>query len=163
MRLCLQELAELTGGELRFARMPPRAGELSIVRRMVLDAEDAGEGDVYWRLGRGECSAELAYFRGALGVVTEQAVEPWPGRFSLQVDDPVAALERLVELVIRRESAEKCVVLSGAWETEKETSSQQPELKVLQLCAGFRVDIYSPTCGRGANEREVHRCRRRAA
>jgi hypothetical protein len=163
MHLCLQDLAEFTGGELSLARMPPRDGELSMVRRLVLRAEDAGEGDVYWCLRRGECSAELAYFRGALGVVAEQGVEPWPGRFSLVVDDPVAALARLVEAVIRRESVEQWQAYRAVWEGEEETSSNQPELKVLQLCAGFRVDIYSPTCGRGANEPNERRCRRRAA
>jgi hypothetical protein len=164
MKLCLHDLAELTGGKLRLAAMPPREGELARVQRFVLNANAAGEGDVYWCLGRRDCSAELAYFRGALGVVVvDRQLEPWPGRFSLLVDDPVAALRRLVKSLIRQESAEDWPLTVAASPAKKETSSNPPELKGLQLCAGWGVDIYSPTCGQSANELQVHRCRRRAA
>jgi hypothetical protein len=164
MQICLHDLAELTGGELRLAKMPPRDGELALIRQFVLNAEVAREGDVYWCLGRRDCAAELAFFRGALGVVVaDRGIEPWPGRFCLLVDDPVVALQRLVDALICRESAEEWRSEPAEFPAKKETSSNLPELKGLQLCAGWGVDIYSPTCGRSANELQVRRCRRRAA
>jgi hypothetical protein len=164
MQLCLHDLAELTGGKLRLAAMPPREGELAWVQRFVLNANAAGEGDVYWCLGRLDGAAELAFFRGALGVVVaDRQIEPWPGRFSLLVDDPAAALQRLVEALIRRESAGNWPLAVAASPEKEETSSNPPELKGLQLCAGWGVDIYSPTCGQSANEQKFRGCRRRAA
>ena len=146
MQLCLHDLAELTGGKLRLAAMPPREGELARVQRFVLNANAAGEGDVYWCFGGRDCSAELAYIRGALGViVADRQLEPWPGRFSLLVDDPVAALQRLVKSLIRQEAVEDWPVAVAFTPAKKETSSNPPELKGLQLCAGWGVDIYSPT------------------
>jgi len=164
MQLCLRDLAALTGGELRLAAMPPRDGEFSIVRQLVLSAELSGEGDVYWCLGRRDCAVELAFLRGALGVVVaDRRIEPWPGRFCLLVDDPIAALERLVESVTQRESRVDCWSAAAILPANEESGRELPELKGLQLCAGWGVDIYSPTCGQSANEHMVRRCRRRAA
>jgi len=130
MDLCLHDLVRLTGGQLRLAAMPPRDGHLTLLQRIVLSAEAACSGDLFWCLARQSCNIELAYLRGALGVVTAgRPVEPWPGRFSLQVDDPVACLERLIE------------ALAGG----RQFFDDLPELKVLQLCAAGGVDIYPPT------------------
>jgi hypothetical protein len=164
MQLCLRDLAELTGGELRLAAMPPRDGEFSIVRQLVLSAELAGEGDVYWCLGRRDCAAELAFLRGALGVVTaDWRIEPWPGRFCLLVDDSIEALKRLVDTLSHCKLGMNWRPLAGAFPANQESVGEPPELKGLQLCAGWGVDIYSPTCGQSANEHTVRRCRRRAA
>jgi hypothetical protein len=149
MNLSLHDLAELTGGELRLAATPPRDGELTLVKRFVLTAETAGAEDVFWCLARHACNVELAFLRGALGVVSAgRAIEPWPGRFSLQVDDSVEALRRLV------------AGLSVGWE---QSFNDPPELKVLQLCAAGGVDIYAPTCGQSAKGHWARRCRRQAA
>jgi len=164
MQLCLQDLAELTGGTLRLAAMPPRDGELTLIRQFASQAESVRRNEVFWSLAGRPGDVELAFLRGALGVVTDaRRIEPWPGRFSLLVADPVAALRRLVQALISRESAEEWPVAVAVSPAKKETSSNPPELKGLQLCAGWGVDIYSPTCGQSANELRVHRCRRRAA
>jgi hypothetical protein len=97
MPLCIQDLVELTGGRLWLAAMPPVDGELAPIHRIVLSAEDAGPGDVYCGVARSEGDIEHAFLRGAIGAITGGRVpEPWPGRFCLQVDDPVAALCQIV-------------------------------------------------------------------
>ena len=65
MHLCLQDLADLTGGQLRLSQMPPRDGHLELVQRFVLQADDAREGSVYWCFDGRQCAAELAYLRGS--------------------------------------------------------------------------------------------------
>lgn len=150
MTLCIADLAAITRGQLRLASMPPRDGELAKVRRLVLSAEDVCPGDVFWCLRRHAGNIELAFLRGALGTVAAgKSFEPWPGRFSLVVDDPEKCLER----VARRWVA-----------TIREQSFvNRSELKVLQLCGPSRVDIYPPTCGRSAKGQRARRCRRQAA
>jgi len=131
MRLCLLDLAQLTGGRLRLAAMPRRDGELALAGRIVLAAEDASEGDLFWCLDRHKCDAELAFLRGALAVVIGgRPIEPWPGRACLHVDDPTAALRRLITEI--RGSGTKVL-------------STNAELKVLQLCAEPRCCISPPT------------------
>lgn len=161
--LCLQDLAALTGGKLLLAAMPPRDGELALVRRLVVHAEQVGEGDIYWCLYERDGSIELAYLRGALGVVCQRFIEPWPGRFSLCVDDPGLALSSVLAAEAGRQNAGVEQVALQSRRAQKDSGSILPELKGLQLCAGGGVDIYSPTCGRVVNELHVHRCRRRAA
>jgi len=154
MNLCPFDLAQLTGGELRLAAMPPRDGELTPIQRVVLSAEAAGPGTVFWCMDRQSGDVELAFLRGALGVVAAGAsIEPWPGRFSLQIDDPVAALRDLIAGLLAR---------------DEQFFDEGPELKVLQLCAARVADISPPTCGRVANGQAAmghrdRRCRRQAA
>ncbi len=149
MILCVYDLVELTGGELRLADMPPRDGELAQVCRIVLSAQAVAPGDLYWCLGRHAGEIELAYLRGALGVVAAgPPVEPWPGRFSLQIDDPVGCLSRAIESLLAH---------------YEQSFDSGPELKVLQLCAAGGVDISPPTCGQSAKGNLPGRCRRQAA
>src|SRR5262245_31674136 len=85
--LCLLDLAEITGGELSLASMPPRDGELLLIRRIVLEPAIIQPGDVLWCLAERPCDAELAFLRGAAGVVTASpGNRPWPGCFCLVVD-----------------------------------------------------------------------------
>jgi len=149
MSLCLLDLAQLTGGELRLAAMPPLDGELALARRVVFWPEMTSEGDVFWCFDRRDCDAELAFFRGALAVAfAGPAIEPWPGRACLRLADPIAALAQLMS------------GLSGGCQ---ESLASSAELKVLQLCAVRRVDIPPSTCGRSAKSCSAHRCRRQAA
>jgi hypothetical protein len=149
MSLCLLDLAQLTGGELRLAAMPPRDRDLALVRRIVLSPEAAREGDVFWCFDRRGCDAELAFLRGALAAaVAGPAIEPWPGRACLLLADPIAALAQL---------------LNGISGGCQESLASSAELKVLQLCAARRVDIPPSTCGRSAKSYSAHRCRRQAA
>src|SRR5437773_912345 len=149
MNLCLIDLAELTGGRLQLAAMPPLDGVLAPVGRIVLSPDAVDQGNVFWQLTYRPGDIETAFFRGALGVVfSGRPIEPWPGRFCLHVDEPLTALRLLIA---RLESF------------EEEFLGNTPDLKVLQLCAGQRVDIPPPTCGRSADRERPRRCRRQAA
>ncbi len=114
--LCVGDLVRITGGRLRLASLPPLAGEFEPVRRIVTEMSDVAEGDVYWArpAARGvaaEC-VEEAYARGALGVVVVgRRVEPWAGRFVLEVND---SEQKLVDLAARcgREGPAGTVVLA---------------------------------------------------
>src|SRR6476661_7513949 len=98
MTLCLIDLADITGGRLRLAAMPPLDGVLARVGRIVLSPDLIEHGDVLWQLTCLPGETETAFLRGAFGVVASgRPAEPWPGCFSLQVDDPLADLRMLVE------------------------------------------------------------------
>jgi hypothetical protein len=154
MKLCLQDLIEWTGGEVKLAVMPPLDGELTPIERILLRASAIGSGDVFWCLAANRCDIELAFLRGAIGVVcANRTAEPWPGRFVLLVDDPVAGLQSMVE------------AFSGqlSFLAEQEKSQQASELKDLQLCAAVVADISPPSCDRVTNLRRSKPCRRHAA
>jgi len=147
--VCLLDLVSITGGRLRLGLMPPREGELTLVQRIVFTPGSVMPGDVLWCLADDCCDAQLAFLRGALGVVADDRIEPWPGGFSLAVDDPVRALHRLAEARKIRGTAK--------------SFSDVLELKVLQLSELPGADIYPLTCGRSAKGRMARRCQRRAA
>ena len=157
--LCLTDLADVVQGRLHFGPMPPVHGQWSTIARIALDSRLVAAGDLFWRLPgvpwQSACSTQHALFRGAAGVVAGAAdVAAWPGTFCLEVDDPVAALDRLVdwlqlppaeEIGLERPAEKKCL-----------------ELKDLQLCRYQGLDITPPTCGRPGRE-PAGSCRRRAA
>ncbi|HEY2761392.1 MAG TPA: UDP-N-acetylmuramoyl-tripeptide--D-alanyl-D-alanine ligase [Pirellulales bacterium] len=100
MLLTLAQLRDITGGHLQLAAMPPRHGEMSHVGPIVIDSRCAQPDTVFWGLKGerfdGSCFAEDALVRGASGVViADREVAPWPGRWSLRVDDGLAALWKL--------------------------------------------------------------------
>ena len=95
MHWCLQDLADLMEARLVLGRMPPVAGAWTPITRVVFAATEVEPGDLLWCLDAGRCDEELAYFRGAAGVVTQKAIEPWPGRYALCVSDPAAVWRRL--------------------------------------------------------------------
>ncbi len=91
------ELARITGGRLRLASLPPLGGLLEPTGRIVTRMSDVAEGDVFWvsttANGRQTQFIEAAYARGALGVVLAgRRIEPWAGRFVLEVKDSERAL-----------------------------------------------------------------------
>src|SRR4051812_12430096 len=100
MQITIGELHELLGGTLRMGEMPPCDGEATSLGRVVTDSRTVEAGDVFWGLP-GSCHdgshfAEEALIRGASGVVTSgRRVEPWAGRWSLEVADSHASLWRL--------------------------------------------------------------------
>jgi hypothetical protein len=107
LRLCIGELADIVGGKLTLGSLPPLAGVHEPVYRIVVDSCEARPGDVYWALTApdydGVRLADDAYQRGALGVVASgRHVEPWAGRFSLEVSDANAALRQLVDHLPKR-------------------------------------------------------------
>jgi UDP-N-acetylmuramyl pentapeptide synthase len=100
MKLSIGELAKAVHGSLSLGSLPPLAGPFEPVRRIVVESRLAKPGDVYWGLIvpglDGALLAEDAYLRGAFGVVVSgRHVEPWAGRFSIQVQDANLALAEL--------------------------------------------------------------------
>jgi hypothetical protein len=159
--MLLIDLAHLTGGTLRFGPMPPLDGQWTPVGRFALDSRLVEAGDVFWRLpglpGQTACSPQHAMFRGASGVVgLPDTLQPWPGRFCLEIENPLAALAQVLDWL------------------EENARQNSLELKDLQLCRHRALDKTPPTrgtehgfvlpvCGRPAREPVGLSCRRRAA
>ena len=91
MSWCVEEMQQAVGGVPRWASMPPRDGEQTLVDRIVIDSRQVAAGDAFWALPgdvhHGAEFAQEAFMRGAVGVVTDRSVEPWPGGFVLEVPD----------------------------------------------------------------------------
>src|SRR5262245_16633381 len=100
MNLSVADLQLIVGGHLRMGAMPPRDGDATAIGGIVSDSRHVKDGDVFWglqgKLLDGSHFAEDAFARGAAGVVTSgRWAAPWAGRWSLEVDDSLAALWRL--------------------------------------------------------------------
>ena len=97
--LTVQLLHEVVGGRLRMATLAPRDGELALIERIATDSRHVTAGDVFWGLAGprfdGAVFADEAYANGAAGVVVNRYVQPWPGCWSLEVDNGQEALVRL--------------------------------------------------------------------
>jgi len=98
--LLLSDLDRLVGGRLRFGKMPPIHGSSTPLGRVVTDSRKVEPGDVFWGLAGqrhdGSEFAEEALARGASGVVVAgRIVQPWAGRWSLEVPDTQLALWEL--------------------------------------------------------------------
>jgi UDP-N-acetylmuramoyl-tripeptide--D-alanyl-D-alanine ligase len=116
--LTLQKLHEIVGGRLRLATLPPRHGENALVEHVVTDSRHVNKGDVFWGLSGarfdGASFAEEAYARGAAGVVAGgKYVQPWPGCWSLQVEDGQKSLHELARWN-RRRFAGRVVAVAGS-------------------------------------------------
>lgn len=162
MFLSIHDLVQFTAGQLRLAAMPHVDGAWVQVPRIVLDSRLVERGDLFWRVEPQQCDTQLAFLRGAVGIVTDgRPVEPWPGTFCLQVPDAVASLDRLIEALQSGEVAEipeRFLPDIAAEEAAEESFQELPELKVLQLPARGGTANFPLTCGQLAQ-----RCRRRAA
>lgn len=102
--LCISELSDIVEGDVRLGAMPPLAGVLEPIGRIVVDVHQVGNRDVFWSLKshreQNGFLADEAYLRGASGVVLQaRGTEPWAGKFCVTVSDSVAALHRLVRCV----------------------------------------------------------------
>ncbi len=115
--LTVTKLHEIVGGRLRLATLPPRHGEAALVRQIVTDSRQVRKGSVFWGLAGtrfdGAAFAEEAFSRGAAGAVVGRYVSPWPGCWSLQVDDAQQALDRLSHWN-RRRMAGRVVAVTGS-------------------------------------------------
>jgi UDP-N-acetylmuramoyl-tripeptide--D-alanyl-D-alanine ligase len=92
MQLTLGDLHELLGGKLRLGAMPPCDGETTLVGPVVVDSREVEADEVFWGLigsrFNGAHFAEEAFVRGAAGVIVSgRRVEPWAGRWALEVED----------------------------------------------------------------------------
>jgi UDP-N-acetylmuramyl pentapeptide synthase len=115
--LLLRDLVMATGGRLSLAAMPPRDGDLMMLRRSTPDAAEVRPGDLFWALSGpsddGMRHVEEAFSRGAAGaVISGRAIEPWPGKFTLTVDHVRNALWRTA-LHARMRLGGTVVVVSG--------------------------------------------------
>jgi UDP-N-acetylmuramyl pentapeptide synthase len=98
----IRDVAAVTDGRLRLASLPPLDGELEPFGRVITEIENVSDGDVFWALpGRNAAATgfvEAAFSRGAQGVVvSRRRIEPWAGRFVLEVADAEASLFELAE------------------------------------------------------------------
>lgn len=159
--LSIQQLADALGGSLRMSQAPPKGGVWEPIFRVVLSCYEARRGDLFWQLdaptslaphAADTSATQEAFARGAIGCVTSkhQAL-PWAGAFSLEVDDPVAALVELawqlrdryrgkIVMVMGERSAETTQlvydVIASSWNASLcLASSSRPELplEILQL------------------------------
>lgn len=92
MQLTLADLHELLGGKLRLGAMPPCDGDTTLVGPVVVDSREVESDEVFWGLigsrFNGAHFAEEAFVRGAAGIVVSgRRVEPWAGRWTLEVED----------------------------------------------------------------------------
>jgi UDP-N-acetylmuramoyl-tripeptide--D-alanyl-D-alanine ligase len=99
-------LREIVGGLLTLGQMPPLDGACAPVYRVVTESRQVEPGDVYWALrGADNDGADFAHealMRGATGIVSERRVEPWAGRWTLQVPHSELALWELARWRRRR-------------------------------------------------------------
>lgn len=119
-KMCIRDLAELLGGRLQLGAMPPLGGDLEPIGRIVVDCRQIQAGDVFWatmRDGQAADHAEEAFARGALGVVAGRRVEPWAGKFSLEVPDACSALDSLLNAARNRFSGRLVVVTGDSGKT----------------------------------------------
>ena len=117
--LSVKELAIIVGGRLRLGKLPPLGGEYEPISRVATNGRKIRAGEVYWGINEagfhGADFAEMAYSRGASGVVVSgRRVEPWAGRFSIQVDDANAAIRTLGRWA-RQRFLGKLVAVVGSW------------------------------------------------
>jgi len=116
--LKLKQLHEIVGGRLRLATLEPRHGESAAIGNIVTDSRLMRRGDVFWGLPGtrfdGSHFASDAFARGAEGaVVGKRYVQPWPGCWSLEVDDAQRALVQLARWN-RDRSLARVVAVTGS-------------------------------------------------
>jgi UDP-N-acetylmuramoyl-tripeptide--D-alanyl-D-alanine ligase len=122
MHITIGELHELLGGTLRFGTMPPCAGDATIVGPIVTDSRTIAPDEVLWGLAGprfdGAHFAEEAFMRGASGaVVAGRRVEPWAGRWSLEVDNSLESLWQIAAWSRRKFSAPLVAVTGSVGKT----------------------------------------------
>lgn len=99
--LCIAELSEITEGSVSLGAMPPLAGLFEPIGRVVVDVRELQARDVLWTFESQSkytyYQTEDAYARGATGVVTVgRRIEPWAGKFCINVADSIGAFHRLM-------------------------------------------------------------------
>ncbi len=122
MHITIGELHELLGGQLRYGAMPPCAGEATVIGPIVTDSRTIAQDEVFWGLAGprfdGAHFADEALMRGALGVVVAgRRVQPWAGRWSLEVNDGLESLWRLAAWNRQRLSAPLVAVTGSVGKT----------------------------------------------
>jgi UDP-N-acetylmuramoyl-tripeptide--D-alanyl-D-alanine ligase len=115
------ELAAIVGGRLRLGSMPPLGGDLEPIGRLSVDSRTVAPGEVFWGLSAQADPANLpeeAFARGAKGVVVEgRRVTPWPGTFSVEVDDAKWALWQVARTMRSRFEGRVIAILGDLGKT----------------------------------------------
>lgn len=122
MQLTLADLHELLGGKLRLGAMPPCDGDTTLVGPVVVDSREVETDEVFWGLigtrFNGAHFAEEAFVRGAAGVVVSgRRVEPWAGRWALEVEDAQKSMWELAAWNRNRCTAPIVAVAGSAGKT----------------------------------------------
>ena len=149
--LSVKELAAIVGGRLRLGKLPPLGGEYEPISRVATNGRQIRAGEVYWGLNEagfhGADFAEMAYSRGASGVVVSgRRVEPWTGRFSIQVDDPNAALRTLGRWA-RQRFRGKLVAVVGSWGGSNYRCAIDSVLRQCSMGKVWELESVSPEVG----------------
>lgn len=102
LKICIAQLAELVDGRLRLASMPPLGGGFEPIGRIVIDSNLVLPGDIYWALDgighNGASYTQQAFARGGQGCITAgRGVEPWAGKFCIDVADSNRAFCEFVQ------------------------------------------------------------------
>ena len=147
--LLLRDLAIATSGRISFAAMPPRDGDLVMLRRSKAVASEVRPGDLYWALcgetDDGMCHIEEAFSRGAAGaVISGRTIEPWPGKFTVKVDNVRDALWQAAAHA-RSRYAGAVICVSGG-EAVRETSEEIHRSLGLQLPGSLAELRPAATC-----------------
>lgn len=115
--LTVQAMTEAVSGRLALGTPPGIEGSDLSVRRIVARLADLTPGDVYWSLPTREphpLAAEQALLRGAAGVIVGQRhVEPWAGRFAVEVEDPAWSLWELAR-TLRQQHRDPVALVVGS-------------------------------------------------
>lgn len=147
--LSIGQLAAITGGQLRLGNMPPLGGMCEPVRRIVHTAEPTAPGDVVLQTvphaGR-PCWLESAYTSGALGVIGDQWITPWDGRFSLQIANPGDAVEKLAGW-IRTHAASLVTLIITPPDSPTRESECEIQTQLQRLTTTLRGPAHPPQGG----------------
>ena len=89
--LSIRQLANALHGTVRLGQLPPFDGLATTAKRVVFSPCAAQPGTLFWDLptfpSASMCFPEEAFLRGATGVISPRRIEPWAGRYAIQVTD----------------------------------------------------------------------------
>ena len=89
--LSIRQLANALHGTVRLGQLPPLDGLATNAERVVFTPYAAQPGTLFWDLSTFPSASmyfpEEAFLRGATGIISPRRIEPWAGRYSIQVTD----------------------------------------------------------------------------
>jgi hypothetical protein len=89
--LSIRQLAHALHGTVRLGQLPPLDGLATTAERVVFTPHAAQPGTLFWDLSTFPSASiyfpEEAFLRGATGVISPRRIEPWAGRYAIQVTD----------------------------------------------------------------------------